>query len=98
MIKLEGLKISYALPGRVKFKIVELKGQEALARRLQGDVAKIDGIKEIEVDSEDGSVFLKYDKKRVSSPDSAKALLAALRQAFPKRDLSALEKWLGVED
>lgn len=98
MVKLEGIKISYALPGRVKFRIADLEGEHVLAERLQDEVSRIDGIKEIEVDPEKGSVFIKYDKKQVSRPESAHALLSALKNALPKRDLSALEHWLGVKD
>lgn len=95
MIKIEGVKIKSFLPGRLKLAIDDLVGEAQLAQDLQEEIAAVDGIKHIEADPDAGTVLIKYDKKRVTTPESSQALLAALKRHFPQKDFSVIEKWLG---
>lgn len=93
MFQLEGVKIKWLLPGRVTLRIEELIGKPELAESLKSDVAIIDGVKQVKVDADSGTVTLRYDRKRIAAPDSVTALLAALRRNFPDRDFSSIESW-----
>lgn len=94
MIKIEGVKIKSFLPGRLKLRIDDLEGEPQLAEALRAEIAEVDGIKHIETDAQAGTVLIKYDKKRVTSPESSQALFAALKRHFPNKDFSSIEKWL----
>jgi hypothetical protein len=93
MFQLEGVKIKWMLPGRITLRIDELVGKPELAESLISDVTAIDGVKQIKVDADAGTVTLRYDRKRIAAPDSVTALLAALRRNFPNRDFSRIESW-----
>lgn len=93
MFHLEGVKIKWILPGRVTLRIDDLVGHQELADLLQSDVAAVDGIKQIKVDADSGTVTLRYDRKRIAKPDSVTALLGALRRHFPDRDFRSIEDW-----
>ncbi|MFO8153328.1 HMA2 domain-containing protein [Thioalkalivibrio sp.] len=93
MFQLEGVKVKWILPGRVTLRIDDLIGKPGLAESLKSDIAPIDGVKQIKVDADSGTVTLRYDRKRIGAPDSVTALLAALRRNFPNRDFSSIESW-----
>lgn len=94
MIKIEGVKITSFFPGRIRLKIADLVDNAALAARVERDIAAIDGIRQIEIDPQDGSVLIKYEKRRITAPDASRALLQTLRRHFPDRDFSKIEHWL----
>ncbi|MBS0003527.1 MAG: cation transporter [Thioalkalivibrio sp.] len=93
MFQLEGVKLKWALPGRITLRIDDLIGQQGLAESLESDVAEIDGVKQIKVDSDSGTVTLRYDRKRIWEPASVNALLATLKRHFPERDFRGFEDW-----
>lgn len=90
----EGVKVASFIPGRVRIKVDELKGAEALAKRVEAELAEVPGIKTVEANGLSGSVLVKYDRKTIRSPSSAQQLGAALARLFPNRDLSRLTEWL----
>ncbi|WP_026289721.1 HMA2 domain-containing protein [Thioalkalivibrio sulfidiphilus] len=94
MIEVEGVRIRWVLPGRVKLYIDDLVGEQELAERLESDVAGIDGVKDFRVDAQTGVATLRYDRKRITTPASTKALLAVLKRHFPERDFSSIEHWV----
>jgi copper chaperone CopZ len=93
MFQLDGVKIKWFLPGRVTLRMDDLIGKRQLAENLKTEVSVIDGVKQIKVDADTGTVTLRYDRKRIAAPDSVAALLAALRRHFPDRDFNSLEDW-----
>lgn len=93
MFKIEGVKVSW-FPGRVKLRVDDLVGEDALAKRVQADIAKINGIKSIEVKPDNGVVVIRYDRKTVTQPESVEALHAALTRHFPRIDFSKIRDWL----
>ncbi|MFO8003115.1 HMA2 domain-containing protein [Thioalkalivibrio sp.] len=93
MFQLEGVKIKWVLPGRIKLRIDDLIGQQGLADSLESDIAAIDGVKQIKVDADSGTVTLRYDRKRIWEPASVTALLATLKRHFPERDFRSIEDW-----
>ena len=90
----EGVKVLSFFPGRVRLRIDDLKGNRALAQAVEARLAGIAAISHVEANSASASLLVKYDRRQIGRPDSARALDAALRELFPRLNFSRLQHWL----
>jgi hypothetical protein len=80
----EGLQVVHALPGRVRLKVAGIKGNPALARRVQQQLAQVPGIKEAAAQAATGSLLIYYDLAQLCSPDSLERLSGTWKELFPE--------------
>ena len=60
-MKIAGLEVVHAMPGRVRLKVARVKGNPALARQAQEKLAKVPGIRQVEAKAGTGSLLIHYD-------------------------------------
>lgn len=78
---LEGIELLHAIPGRVRLRVPEMKGNPELAREIQAHLSSIKLVHRSEANPVTGSVLILYD-----SADSA-SITALGRAAFPDVNL-----------
>ncbi len=83
-MELEGLKIVHALPGRVRLRVATVKGNPALARRVQKKLAAVPGIRQVEAKPGTGSLLIHYDTGELLSTASLDILTETLGELFPE--------------
>jgi len=92
-MNVEGIKVTHAIPGRIRLKVSEVKENPTLAEEIQGQLSAVQGIRLVETNPLTGSVLVLYDAQAVTSLDSLRALLEPLSRFFPGIDLGELEAW-----
>ncbi|MFN8496942.1 MAG: hypothetical protein U0641_03735 [Anaerolineae bacterium] len=72
---LSDAKVASDIPGRVRLRVAQLKGQDKLTEPLAETLGSIPGVKQVEISSLTGSILMVYDKKKYPSRE---ALLSAM--------------------
>ncbi len=90
----ESVKILSYIPGRVRLRLDEIKGQPEFAAQVEQRIAEIPGIKAVEAKSDTGSLLLKYERKALKDPATVQTMLGTLEELFPHRDIGKLRGWL----
>src|SRR5208337_2162372 len=93
-MELDGLKVVHALPGRVRLRVANVKGNPALARRAQEKLAKVPGIRQVEAQPGTGSLLIHYDMDQLYSTASLEILSGTLGELFPEIEVLTLPAWL----
>jgi hypothetical protein len=87
---IKGLKVVHALPGRVRLKVAKVKGNPALARRAEKQLAMVPGIKQVEAKPGTGSLLIHYDMEDLFSTASLEILSETLGELFPEIEVVTL--------
>lgn len=90
-MELEDVKVVHAIPGRIRLKVSELKGNSALALAVQDRLSSVRAVDWVETNPVTGSVLLVYDVGQVASFDSAHALSEVLTPLFPTLDAEQIQ-------
>jgi hypothetical protein len=83
--------IAHAMPGRLRLKVAEIKGDRERATDLRQRLASVPAVQDVEVNVGTGSVIIRYDATALNSDDSLRALAASLVTIFPDADLSQID-------
>jgi hypothetical protein len=83
-------------PGWLCFTSNRLKGNRALARRVEQHLSGVHGIERIEIDPSTGKCLLIYDPEVVTSPGFRASLGSPLKLLMPKLDARRLLSRLGL--
>jgi len=81
---LTGIELRHAIPGRVRLRIPGIKGQPALAREIERQLAGLTVVRRVEVSAVTGSVLVVYD------PADSAALAGLGRMMIPGLDLDGM--------
>ena len=87
-----GIRVVHAIPGRVRLKVAQVRGNPTLASQIQTRLAVAPGISRVEVNPLTGSVLMLYEAQDVAPPDALRPLaepLAALFPGFDPKDFAA---------
>jgi len=91
---LENVDIVHFIPGRVRLRASELRGQQGLAGEIQAKLRQIPGITTVEINILTGSVLIGYESQVLSRPDSLDVLRKVMEELFPSLDLDMVLSWL----
>jgi copper chaperone CopZ len=94
-MKVAGIEVASFFPGRVKLKVEEVSGDAEFAGQLEDELAEVPGIKHVAADAKKGTVLIKYEKKKITQPESIDMLADILRRLFPHVDVDKLRGMLG---
>jgi hypothetical protein len=83
-------------PGRAHIRVDLLKGRPQLARRIQKDLAPVEGIHRLEIDPSDGACLLVYDSRTVTSPEFIDAVSRSLAGLLPRLDVRKIISRTGL--
>lgn len=86
----KGLKVVHALPGRVRLKVAQVKGNKTLARRAEKKLAQVPGIKQVEAKANTGSLLIHYDPEVLFAAASMGILEETLGELFPEIEVVSL--------
>ena len=81
---LTGIQLRHAIPGRVRLRVPGIKGQPALAREIEQQLAGLAVVRRVEVSAVTGSVLVVYD------PADSAAIAGLGRMMIPGLDLDGL--------
>ncbi len=90
----DGIAIASFIPGRLRLKIIKLKGNQGLARNLEEKLVAIRGIERTETNILTGSLLIHYKPKELSHPESRQAISQTLTAFFPEIDKARVAHWL----
>ncbi len=71
------IETQHLLPGRVRFRVPSLVGNDEALQRLEGQLPRVDGIDEVTANRISGSVVIRYQSEKIS-PDLLFAALIRL--------------------
>jgi hypothetical protein len=91
---LNGIKISSYIPGRIRLKAAQIKGDPALAGRITELFSAIQGINHVEVNPLTGSLLVLFNPGELRSPDSTRLLGEALHILAPQINTETINSWL----
>ncbi len=89
-----GIEVIQSQPGEVSLAIARLQGDHGFAAEFKARFLAINGICQVEPDTERGEVLVLYDKKTLTSLGSLLALKATFAHLFPEVDTFRLATWL----
>ena len=93
-IQVDGVKVVHFIPGRVRLKVKEMKGEVEFSQQVEAELSTVPGIEQVEVNPITGSVLIKYDTAAVDCDASIDALAATLRHLFPSLDVDRMRSWV----
>ena len=97
IMEVNGIRVAHFMPGRVRLKVLPIKGNAPMAQKITEEFLVIRGIKHVEANALTGSLLIEYEAAELQSPDSARLLAEALQYLLPQVDhekVSSLLKWL----
>jgi copper chaperone CopZ len=71
------LEYVHAINGRMRVKVPEVKRSTTFARRIEGWLASIEGIREVRANPVTGNVLILHDPERIATREILGALIAA---------------------
>lgn len=77
------ITVAHAIPGRVRFKVAQVRDDAAFASELRQRLASIPGVQQVEIHARTGSVVILYDTAVLNASDSLQSLAEALTPLFP---------------
>ena len=78
---------AYFAPGRARIRVDLLKGRHQLVSQLHQLLNHVEGIHQLEIDPSDGTCFLVYDSRTVTSPEFIDAVSRPLAMILPRVDV-----------
>lgn len=91
---LQNVEIVHFIPGRVRLRATELRGQDAFAERIQARLAQVPGISRVDINTLTGSVLITYDGQVLSRPDSLEVMREVMAELFPSLNADDVLAWL----
>jgi hypothetical protein len=91
---LNGIKISSYIPGRIRLKASQIKGNTALASKITELFLAINGIHHVEANPLTGSLLVLFNPSELRSPDSTRLLGEALQILAPQINPARINSWL----
>ncbi|MDN5869630.1 MAG: heavy-metal-associated domain-containing protein [Nitrococcus sp.] len=88
------VRLVHYAPGQVRLKVGAVRGDRALARRIESELQAVAGIHSVEANRLTGSLLVTFDDRELRTPQATEALKRALRRLYPEADLAALERQL----
>ncbi|EFK08938.1 heavy metal translocating P-type ATPase [delta proteobacterium NaphS2] len=85
------IRLCHAVPGRVRFRIPELRSSRVLADFLKNRLMKREDVEHAETRLVTGSLIIRYDEDKITGPDFVEALQSQL-PALVTRDLTKFSK------
>jgi Heavy metal associated domain 2 len=92
-MSIEHIRLVHAIPGRVRFKIDDLKGNPDRAEQLQHRLSSIPGIEEAHVNPQTGSVIAFFDPAALESIEFQLAVASALGISLADVGSDLLTSW-----
>jgi hypothetical protein len=92
-MSIEHIRLVHAIPGRVRFKIAELRNDPDRAEQLQQRLASISGIEEAQVNSRTGSVIVWFDPGMLESVEFQLSVASALGISVADIGSDVLQAW-----
>jgi len=86
----EGIKVVHALPGRVRLKLAQVKGDLELARKAQEKFAAVPGIQKVEANPVTGSLLVLYDLATPLAAETLEPLAEIFAEFFPEIEALSL--------
>jgi hypothetical protein len=93
-MQLEGVKVVSFIPGRLRLRLEQLKGNAVLCERAQREIMAVQGIKSVETNPGTGSILLLYDSKTAKDPAAVNRLFDTFHNLFPAHNLEKMRDWL----
>lgn len=95
----QAIQMSHFLPGRVRVRLLRLKGNISLAEEVERTLSAIAGIHHVEVSTTTGSVLVLYEPDLLESLDitaigALMELAETLGLSCEQVDMDALQTWL----
>lgn len=95
----QALQVVHCLPGRIRVRLLQLKGNASLAGQVERTLTALQGIRHVETSTTTGSVLVVYEPLLLASLDSAAvgrllALAETLGLSFEAVDMDELQRWL----
>ncbi len=88
-----GVRLVHAMPGRVRFKVDQIKGDPERAKEIQERLSEIDGIYRLETSPLTGSVLATYDASVVGSLELQCFIASALGLSLSDVDAAESRLW-----
>jgi hypothetical protein len=88
---IQDAQVAHFLPGRIRLKSAQVKGNVAFAQKVQQALASLPGVLQVEVQPATGSVLILYN---AASDVPLQALAGPLRWSDVGADRTRLEDWL----
>ncbi len=88
---LKGVRVAHAVPGRIRLKIDQIKGDPALAWDIEEQLSRIAGVSDVEANPTTGSVVVRFADAPPTATDSLLELSSTWPAALGTLDLRALE-------
>ncbi len=92
---IKGVQVVHAMPGRVRLRVSKVRDNPAFARQAQDRLARVPGIKQVEVKPLTGSVLIFYDAAALLAAGATAALTDGFSALFPELGAEAVN--LGIE-
>lgn len=92
---IKGVQVVHAMPGRVRLRVSKVRDNPAFAQRAQDRLARVPGVKQVEVKPLTGSVLIFYDTAVLLAEGAMAALTDGFSELFPELGAEALN--LGIE-
>jgi len=92
------IRIMSLAPGRVRFKIPELKNSAPLAATVRARVTGLPGVEDVEINRTTGSMLVRYDKRLFVTDESVQALTQALAGQMSSEERDYLRALLQPEE
>jgi heavy-metal-associated domain-containing protein len=88
-----GIRLVHTVPGRVRFKIDDLKGDQERAEQLEQQLSSIHGILEVQVNPLTGSLVALYDPSSLESVEFQLSVASALGIPISEMGPDLLVAW-----
>jgi hypothetical protein len=85
-------------PGRVRFKVLELRRSVTLAATLRERITALPGVETVEINQTTSSMLVKYDRHLFAKNESVAALQRALARQLLPQELERLRSLLQSEE
>jgi len=89
-----GFYVTSFIPGRLRLKVEEIKRSPDFGVRVRDTLARVPGIRRVELNASTGSVLVQYDAAVVIRGDGRHVLTNTIRELFPAADIVLLLSWL----
>jgi hypothetical protein len=76
-------EILHLVPGRIRLRCDDVKGQPRFAQRIQAHLEAVTSIERVTVNTRTGSVLVRYDPPALSSPAFVSQVSKVLGELFP---------------
>lgn len=91
---LNGIKITSYIPGRIRLKAAQIKGDPDFAQKIMALFSVIKGINHVEANPLTGSLLVHFSTGELRSPDSTRLLVEALGILAPQISTEKINSWL----